>query len=166
MTNSKLQLAALCLVAFALGMILDRVITGRQAQSAQGSYTEEYITGIGGIFFKAEDPEATREWYRQHLGIAGEGPGVNFFWRERGNSDLLGFTVWSIFPADTEYFGADEQEFMVNYRVRDLDALLARLEEEGIQHAGEIEEYSYGRFAWILDGDGRRVELWEPVYSR
>lgn len=121
------------------------------------------VTGIGGVFFRVADPETTRAWYRQHLGVEGEGQGVNFWWREQEDPDRLGFTVWSAFPRDTDYFGPGAQEFMINYRVRDLDALLARLKAEGIQQVGAVEEYSYGRFAWIVDIDGNRVELWEPT---
>jgi catechol 2,3-dioxygenase-like lactoylglutathione lyase family enzyme len=120
------------------------------------------VTGIGGVFFKARDPERLRAWYREHLGVEADRPGVNFFWREAVDGGRFGRTVWSAFPADTRYFGPGDQDFMINYRVRDLDELLARLRQEGIAQVGKTEEYWYGRFAWVVDGEGNRVELWEP----
>jgi len=87
---------------------------------------------------------------------------MNFFWRERDTPDRLGFTVWSAFPRDTDYFGPSGQSFMINYRVRDLDVLLKRLQVQGVRQVGKVEKFSYGRFAWIVDGDGNRIELWEP----
>lgn len=162
--TKEVKTAALFLGTFVIGVIVGGTFAGRDTPSTQVSSAEGDVTGIGGIFFKVDDPDASRAWYREYLGVAGEGPGVNFFWRQRGDLDQIGFTVWSIFPRDTDYFGTGDQQFMVNYRVRDLDTLLARLEQQGVQQAREIEEYTYGRFAWIVDGDGRLVELWEPVY--
>jgi predicted enzyme related to lactoylglutathione lyase len=147
------------------GVIVGSRAVERTAPGGGPPSEDTLVTGIGGVFFKAANPEVSREWYREHLGIAGDRPGVNFFWRERDNPELLGFTVWSVFPSDTDYFGSSEQTFMINYRVRDLDSLLARLKTQGVEQIGDIDEYPYGRFAWILDGEGNRVELWEPVYD-
>jgi len=122
------------------------------------------VTGVGGVFFKAEDPAKLRAWYRDHLGLdGGDGPGVNFFWRELKDPSQFGMTVWSVFPRDTAYFGDEKQTFMINYRVRDLDALLAKLRAQGVEQVGDIEDYWYGRFGWILDAEGNRIELWQPV---
>lgn len=165
MTNSSLKIAAFSFGAFVLGGAVVGLFERWTDESPPVTGGEELVTGIGGIFFRSENAESSREWYRQYLGIGSEGQGVNFFWREAADPRLLGFTVWSVFPKDTQYFGPGVQEFMVNYRVRDLDELLGRLARQGVERAGEIEEYSYGRFAWIVDGEGRRVELWEPVYS-
>lgn len=121
------------------------------------------VKGIGGIFFRCEDPAATREWYREHLGIESGEYGGDFAWRHARDPDRMGHTVWAPFPGDTEYFGEGAQDFMVNYRVEDLDALLEELREEGVEVVGGPEEFEYGSFAWIRDPDGRRVELWEPV---
>lgn len=122
------------------------------------------VTGIGGIFFRSRDPAATAAWYREHLGIpVGEQGYCDYPWRELDEPRRIGRTVWSVFPDDTGYFGDDPAAFMVNYRVADLDALLERLRDEGVTVAEEREEYEFGRFGWITDPDGRRVELWEPA---
>jgi predicted enzyme related to lactoylglutathione lyase len=136
----------------------DRLI----GQEAESQSARPFVTGIGGVFFKADNPRQLQAWYRDHLGIEPGAQGVNFFWRDRDNPEVLGFTVWSVFPRETNYFGAGDQELMINYRVRDLDGLLAKLRAEGIE-AREREEYDYGRFAWIVDGEGNRIELWEPT---
>ena len=158
-----LRSAAVPILTFALGIVVGGMGVGRLFQAGQAPPAEQIVTGIGGVFFKANDPQQLSAWYRQHLGMTGDGPGISFFWREHADPALLGYTVWSVFPRDTAYFGPGEQDSMINYRVRHLDALLAKLELEGVQQVGEVEEYWYGRFAWIVDGEGNRVELWEPV---
>ena len=122
------------------------------------------VTGIGGIFFKTQDPQALYQWYEKHLGIprAADGTSTTFEWREVDEPEVKGMTVWSIFPRDTRYFDPSAAPFMINYRVDDLDALLAALQEEGVQIDPHREDYDYGRFAWIMDPDGNRIELWEP----
>jgi len=119
------------------------------------------VTGLGGIFFKAKDPKAMVEWYRRHLGIRIEDTVALFAWRGGEDGKVEGHTVWSIFPADTKYFG-DGAPFMINYRVKDLDAVLASLRREGVSIVPERQDYEYGRFAWITDPEGNRIELWEP----
>jgi predicted enzyme related to lactoylglutathione lyase len=120
------------------------------------------VTGIGGIFFKATDPKALVRWYQEHLGIDIEGSVALFTWRGGKDGRVRGHTVWSIFPADTKYFGEDGASFMVNYRVKDLDEVLAALRAEGVAAAGKVEDTEYGRFGWIMDPEGNRIELWEP----
>jgi len=122
------------------------------------------VTGIGGIFFTAEDPEALYQWYENHLGIrrAPDGTSAAFEWRDIGEPEQKGTTVWSIFPRHTKYFDPSASGFMINYRVDDLDGLLQALKEEGVQIDPHREDYDYGRFAWIMDPAGNRVELWEP----
>jgi predicted enzyme related to lactoylglutathione lyase len=120
------------------------------------------VTGIGGIFFKAKDPKALVSWYREHLGIAIENSVALFTWRGGKDVTVKGHTVWSIFPADTKYFGEDGASFMINYRVKDLGAVLAALRAEGVAAAGKVEDTEYGRFGWIMDPEGNRIELWEP----
>ncbi len=126
----------------------------------------ERVTGIGGIFFKARDPKQMMAWYSKHLGIGAgdntEETYTEFTWRDPDNPQLPGSTVWSLFPHDTRYFDPSTSPFMVNYRVADLDALLAQLRAEGVQVDERIEEYEYGRFGWITDPEGNRIELWEP----
>ncbi len=121
----------------------------------------EQVTGIGGIFFKARDPARMTAWYREHLGIQAEDGHADFAWREHDRPDEMGRTVWSIFPADTEYFGPSATPFMVNYRVASLDRMLDQLRRNGIT-VEKVEDYDYGRFAWITDPEGNRIELWEP----
>jgi catechol 2,3-dioxygenase-like lactoylglutathione lyase family enzyme len=161
--KTTLWMATLTLVAFVLGAIVGSTAVGRATQPARDSHEGQYVTGIGGVFFRVDDPDESRAWYRRHLGLEGAFPGINFFWRERNDPHSFGFTVWSVFPTDTNYFGPNGQQFMIDYRVRDLDSLLTRLRTEGVQQVGGIEEHWYGRFAWIVDGDGNRVELWEPI---
>jgi predicted enzyme related to lactoylglutathione lyase len=123
------------------------------------------VTGIGGVFFKTRDREKQLEWYRTHLGIESDGYGFMFAWRDREDPESIGYTVWSPFKDDTDYFDPSTQPFMVNYRVDDLDALVAALKEEGVEVVGEIQQEENGKFAWILDPEGNKIELWEPVPS-
>ena len=122
----------------------------------------ERATGIGGIFFKARDPEALRRWYREHLGVECEGGAATFRWGDGATVERPGSTVWSPFPADTGYFGAGAQAFMINYRVRDLAALRAQLSAAGVAVDAKVEESEFGRFGWATDPEGNRFELWEP----
>ena len=122
------------------------------------------VTGIGGIFFKGQDHKKLQSWYHEHLGIESEGEsGHTFSWREQEDPDKTGMTVWSIFPGDTKYFDPGTSSFMINYRVEDLPGLLEKLRSEGVTVDSEMQEYSYGRFAWISDPEGNRIELWEPI---
>jgi predicted enzyme related to lactoylglutathione lyase len=126
------------------------------------------VTGIGGIFFKTQDPEALYQWYEKHLGIqrAPDGSGAMFEWRDSNEPGQKGMTIWSIFPRESKYFDPSASPFMFNYRVDDLDALLKALQEEGVQIDPRREDYDYGRFAWIMDPAGNRIELWEPPKER
>ncbi len=122
------------------------------------------VTGIGGVFFRCQDADATRAWYGRHLGLNMDPQyGTSFEWRQAPDGKQPGFTAWSPFPKDTDYFGASGQDHMVNYRVADLAALIEILRGEGVEIAKEIEGFEYGKFAHIVDPDGRRIELWEPV---
>ena len=125
------------------------------------------VTGIGGIFLRARDPKALAAWYAQHLGIQiSEWGGAQFLWSDEV-PPTTGSTAWSIFPADTTYFGpgttAGPQPYMINYRVDDLDGLLSQLEAAGVPIDPHREDSSYGRFAWITDPEGNRLELWQPL---
>jgi predicted enzyme related to lactoylglutathione lyase len=122
----------------------------------------EKITGIGGVFFKVKDPSRMAEWYRQALGIETKDGYTDFEWREKTNPERAGKTVWSLFPADTEYFSPGQASFMVNYRVADLDALVRQLRSQGIEPE-PIQDFEYGRFTWIVDPEGNRIELWQPL---
>jgi catechol 2,3-dioxygenase-like lactoylglutathione lyase family enzyme len=121
------------------------------------------VTGIGGIFFKAADPAALREWYRRHLGVpVEEWGGAAFRWQSPDNPTGTGTTVWSIFESDTKTFGPGPSPFMINFRVDDLDALLALLRAEGCNVDDKRDDSEYGKFGWVTDPEGTRVELWQP----
>lgn len=121
------------------------------------------VTGIGGIFFKSKDPQKMTEWYQKHLGLDTNPYGATFEWYESADGDKKGRTQWSPFPEDTTYFEPSQQEFMVNYRVDNLEALVEALKNEGVTIVDDIETYPYGKFVHILDGEGNKVELWEPI---
>ena len=118
------------------------------------------VTGVGGIFFKANNPELLYAWYEKHLGIKREEYGVMFRWQDDGDPE--GCTIWSIFPKASEHFNPSQQPFMINYRVEDMDALMVKLSEEGVSIDPKRENHEYGKFAWIMDPEGNRIELWEP----
>ncbi len=116
------------------------------------------VTGIGGVFFKAKNPEHLYAWYEKHLGLqAKPGEGIVF----RGTEDG-GMTVLAIFPSDTTYFRPGRADFMMNFRVADLDSLLEAPRAEGVEIDPKREDFEYGRFAWIMDPEGNRIELWQP----
>lgn len=121
------------------------------------------VTGIGGVFFKADDPAALAEWYRRHLGIDVQ-PwlGASFPWQGPEGPEPNGMTVWSIQKRDADMFGASPAPFMINYRVEDLEALLKILREEGCEVDDKTEDSEYGKFGWLTDPEGNRVELWQP----
>ncbi len=119
----------------------------------------ERILGIGGVFFKARDPKALAAWDGEHLGVSVESGQTHGVVTSSAAGEQ---TVWSTFPADTAYFGPGPALFMVNYRVRDLDAMLAQLRAAGAQVEDRVEEYDYGRFGWATDPEGNRFELWQP----
>jgi catechol 2,3-dioxygenase-like lactoylglutathione lyase family enzyme len=120
------------------------------------------ILGIGGVFFKSANRDQMREWYSKHLGLADKGAGVMLPWREHDDPQKEHVTVWTVFPTSTNYFDPSHAPFMVNYIVDDLDALLDRLKQEGVKIDPKRMNESYGRFAWIYDLDGNKIELWQP----
>ncbi len=117
------------------------------------------VTGIGGVFFKCKDPVAQRKWYQEQLGLDTDEYGTNFEWRHSSNPDRLGYSQWSPFKNDSEYF---DGEFMINYRVDDLNGILESLASNGTELIGEIQEEKFGRFAHVRDPEGIKLELWEP----
>jgi len=124
------------------------------------------VTGIGGIFFKADNPEKLREWYTKHLQLPIEDwGGASFKWREKENPEREGYTIWSPFEADTDYFEPGKKPFMINFRVENLDEVLAQLKAEGLI-VEEKQESEFGKFSWIMDPEGNRIELWEPPAAK
>lgn len=121
------------------------------------------VTGVGGVFFKSGDPRKLMQWYRKHLGIEADAyGGWSFQWREKRRPQRIGVTVWSPFEKATDYFDPSEQPYMFNFRVADLKSLLAQLRREGVHVIDKVEEFPYGKFGWIIDPEGRKIELWEP----
>ncbi len=122
---------------------------------------DKRVTGIGGLFFKSTNPDESKAWYKKHLGFDTDAYGCTFRWKDTHGKDCT--TQWSPFDKDTKYFQPSEKEFMFNYRVENLIDLLEVLKEEGVTILGSLEEYSYGKFAWVEDNDGNKIELWEPI---
>ena len=160
----------------ALGSLLlisGRTMGGKDVQSPQTEKskapvkTEQRgrILGIGGVFFKSANRDQMREWYAKHLGLADKGQGAMLPWREHDDPQKEQLTVWSVFSASTDYF-APNQPFMINYIVDDMDALLDRLKQEGVKIDPKRMDESYGRFAWIYDLDGNKIELWQPLPAK
>jgi predicted enzyme related to lactoylglutathione lyase len=120
----------------------------------------ERVIGVGGVFFKANDPKGLAAWYREHLGVPTEPDQTYAIFASSGAGER---TVWSAFPSNTTYFGPNGAPLMVNYRVRDLDAMLTQLRAAGVEVDERVEEYDYGKFGWAADPEGNRFELWEPL---
>ncbi len=121
------------------------------------------VTGIGGIFFQAKDPVALRAWYQRHLGIDVQSwGGTVFTWSGADGAPMKGTTIWSIGDASGKHFAPSTAPFMVNYRVEDLDALLQALRDEGCEVLEKTDDSEYGKFGWVMDPEGNKVELWQP----
>jgi len=118
------------------------------------------VSGLGGFFFKTKDPDAIKVWYKKHLGMNTDPYGWTFWWKDKEGNDCS--TQWSPFKEDTTYFAPSEKPFMMNLRVKNLHKLLEQLNREGVPVVGEVEAFSYGKFGWILDPEGNKIELWEP----
>jgi predicted enzyme related to lactoylglutathione lyase len=155
----KRILITLTLVAtFGLGFTFKSLIT--KITNEQPSMKK--VTGIGGIFFKCKDPNKMREWYKTHLGLNTNQYGTVFEWRQATDSTKKGYTQWSPFAETTKYFEPSTKDFMINYRVANLEALVEELKKEGVTIADKIEIVDYGKFVHIIDIEGNKVELWEP----
>ena len=157
----------------ALGSLLLISVSSKGRQAVQSPQSEKSkppvkveqrgrILGIGGVFFKSANRDQARDWYSKHLGLADKGQGAILPWREHDDPQKEHVTAWTIFSTSTDYFPAT-QTLMFNYIVDDLDALLDRLKEEGVKIDEKRMNESYGRFAWIYDGDGNKIELWQPA---
>jgi len=121
------------------------------------------VTGIGGIFFKCKDPAKMKEWYNKNLGMQTDEYGTSFEWREGDNPNKKGYTQWSPFEQDTKYIEPSTKDFMINYRVENIEALVEELIKDGVNVVDKIETYDYGKFVHIMDIEGNKIELWEPV---
>jgi predicted enzyme related to lactoylglutathione lyase len=144
-------------LTFCLGYAFHEIST------IQTSSTMKRVTGIGGVFFKCKDPKQVSEWYQKHLGLPTNEYGAMFEWYESPDSSSKAMTQWSPFSDKTKYFEPSTKEFMINYRVENLEALIVELKKEGVTILDEMETYDYGKFVHILDPEGNKVELWEPL---
>jgi predicted enzyme related to lactoylglutathione lyase len=127
------------------------------------------VTGIGGIFFKCKDPKKLKEWYQTHLGLNTNQYGTVFEWYQGADSTKKGFSQWSPFKETTKYFEPSTKEFMINYRVENLEALVEELKKEGVTVTDTLQTVDYGTFVHIMDIEGNKIELWEPndvVYEK
>ena len=146
-----------CTCTFALGFAFNTITTKTASDQPM-----KRVTGIGGIFFKCNDPKKMREWYATHLGLNTNQYGAVFEWRQGADSSKKGFTQWSPFNEKTKYFEPSTKDFMVNYRVENLDWLVGELRKEGVTITDSIETYDYGKFVHIIDIEANKIELWEP----
>jgi predicted enzyme related to lactoylglutathione lyase len=147
------------LVIFFLGFLTRQLLPTEHTESI----TMKKVTGIGGVFFKCKDPDKVKEWYSKHLGLKMDQYGTSFEWRQGDDPSKYGFTQWSGFSDSTKYFDPSVKEFMINYRVQDLESLVIELKRDGVMLVDSIESFDYGKFVHILDNEGNKIELWEPV---
>ncbi len=145
-------------MAFVLGFAFKTVIT--KTGSSEPSFKK--VTGIGGIFFKCKDPKKMREWYKTNLGLNTNQYGAVFEWWQGADSSKKGFSQWSPFNEKTKYFEPSTKEFMINYRVANLDALINELKKANVTITDTIQSVEYGKFVHIMDIEGNKIELWEP----
>jgi predicted enzyme related to lactoylglutathione lyase len=156
-TMKKIFLFAALVVSFGLGYAFSKVT------NVEKDTPSKKVTGIGGIFFKCKDPEKLKEWYAKHLGLNTDKYGTTFEWRQAADSTQRGFTQWGAFKETTKYFNPSTKDFMINYRVENLEALVEQLRKDGITITDKIETVEYGKFVHIMDLENNKVELWEPV---
>ena len=143
--------------SFLLGFAFNTIISNKYKFTKM-----KKVTGIGGIFFKCKDQKATNEWYKTHLGFDISPYGTSFEWRQIDDSTKKGLTQWNTFAENTKYFEPSKKDFMINYRVDNLEALVEELRKENVTIVDKIETYDYGKFVHIIDIEGNKIELWEP----
>jgi predicted enzyme related to lactoylglutathione lyase len=163
--RKNLLLLILLIAAFISGFTVKTIIGHSPTQAPP----LKRVTGLGGIFFKCKDPASVREWYQAHLGLNTNKYGAVFEWFQGADSTKKGFTQWSPFNEKTKYFEPSTKDFMINFRVQDLDALVKELKKEGVTVLDTVETYDYGKFVHILDVESNKIELWEPddvVYEK
>ncbi|CAN5561445.1 hypothetical protein BH10BAC5_BH10BAC5_19590 [soil metagenome] len=154
----KLYIFILVVAAFSFGFVAKEIVTISHDNTAL-----KRVTGLGGVFFKSKDPKKLKEWYQTHLGLNMDDYGTSFEWRLSDDGSKKGYTQWGTFKETTKYFLPSEKQFMINYRVADLEALVKELKTEGVTITDTLEAYDYGKFIHIMDDDGNKIELWEPL---
>jgi predicted enzyme related to lactoylglutathione lyase len=155
----KISLIVLVIAASFLSGFAFKAFVAEQGQKA---IKLKKVTGIGGIFFKCKDPKKMTEWYQKNLGLNTNPYGASFEWYEGNDSTKKGQTQWTPFPETTKYFAPSTKDFMINYRVENLQALAEELKKNGVTIVDTIESFDYGKFLHILDAEGNKVQLWEP----
>jgi predicted enzyme related to lactoylglutathione lyase len=145
-------------ISFCLGFAFKSITVKEQNETTP----LKRVTGIGGIFFKCKDPNKMKEWYSKHLGLITDKYGAVFEWRQGADTTKKGFTQWSPFKETTKYFLPSTKDYMINYRVANMDELLKELKKEGVTITDTVEKADYGKFVHILDVEGNKIELWEP----
>jgi predicted enzyme related to lactoylglutathione lyase len=157
--KKSILITIVVLISFSLGFLTRQFLPLKQSETS----TMKKVTGIGGLFFKCKDPDKVKEWYSKHLGLNMDQYGTSFEWRQGDDPTKYGFTQWSAFSDSTKYFDPSVKDFMINYRVQDLESLVNELKRDGVTILDPIESYEYGKFVHILDNEGNKIELWEPV---
>lgn len=152
----KLLILAIA-ISFISGFAFKTVLT------KQNTTQMKKVTGIGGIFFKCKDPKKMKEWYKTNLGFNTNDFGAVFEWYQGADTTKKGSTIWSPFAENTKYFEPSTKDFMINYRVENLEALVEELKKANVTIVDKIETYDYGKFIHILDAEGNKIELWEPI---
>lgn len=158
MINKKILILALA-VSFGFGFAVNSMMTNTKKNEIK----MKKVTGIGGVFFKCKDPKKMTDWYQKHLGLDTNPYGATFNWYEGADSTTKATTQWTPFPETTKYFEPSNNDFMINYRVENLTTLVEELKKEGVAIVDKIETYDYGKFVHILDAEGNKVQLWEPI---
>ncbi|MEP7165868.1 MAG: VOC family protein [Ferruginibacter sp.] len=151
----------LIILAFAMTFVLGFTFKAITMKS-NSQQSMKKVTGIGGIFFKCKDPKKMREWYKTNLGLNTNAYGAVFEWRQGADSSKKGFTQWSPFTEKTKYFDPSTKDFMINYRVENIENLIGQLKNGGVTIVDSIETVEYGKFVHIMDMEGNKIELWEP----
>ncbi len=154
--KKTLPIALALILSFGLGLAFGKSFFNKSNNTKMAK-----VTGIGGIFFKCKDPNKMKEWYKTHLGFDMSPYGTKFEWRQAADSTKMGYTLWTPFPDKTKYFEPSSQDFMINYRVDDLEALVDALKKDGVTVLDNIEASDYGKFVHILDAEGNKIELWQ-----
>ena len=153
------------ILLLAMIMVSCNSVTSVKQKETMMNDTTPKVTGIGGIFFRSKNPQETREWYGKNLGLAIDEHGSPFEFRNANRPEEINYLRWSPFEEETKYFHPSEKEFMINYRVQNIEGLVKILKENGVTIVDKIEEFEYGKFVHIMDPEGNKIELWEPVGS-
>ena len=147
------KLVTVAAASMITGFVLAQILNTKQPMAMKR------VTGIGGVFFRSKDPEKLKEWYKKHMGLDTDKYGTNFEWHQGADSTKKAFTQWSPFSEKSTYFSG---QYMINYRVENLEWLVGELKKEGVTIVDKIESFEYGKFVHILDLEGNKIELWEP----